>query len=42
VKAVISGDAEMAALLAGRHVYNAAQMPEAAEEPARRPRAKAA
>ena len=42
VKAVISGDAEMAALLAGRHVYNAAQMPEASEEPARRSRAKAA
>jgi DNA-binding GntR family transcriptional regulator len=44
VKAVISGDAEMASLLAGRHVYNAAQMPEAAqaERGARRPRARAA
>lgn len=45
VKAVISGDADLAALLAGRHVYNAAQMPDAAEEPAataKRSRAKAA
>jgi DNA-binding GntR family transcriptional regulator len=44
VKAVISGDAEMAALLAGRHVYNAAQMPEMAEEEraAKPPRARAA
>ncbi len=31
VRAVISGDAELAGLLATRHVYNAAQMPDAAE-----------
>ena len=43
VKAVIAGDADLAALLAGRHVYNAAHMPEKAEEPhAKRSRAKAA
>jgi DNA-binding GntR family transcriptional regulator len=39
VKAVIAGDADLAALLAGRHVYNAAQMPEAAEDPKRRAKA---
>jgi len=32
VKAVIAGDADLAALLAGRHVYNAAQMPGAADD----------
>jgi DNA-binding GntR family transcriptional regulator len=43
VRAVIAGDADLAALLAGRHVYNAAQMPGATdEEPARRSRARAA
>jgi DNA-binding GntR family transcriptional regulator len=36
VRAVIAGDADLAALLAGRHVYNAAQMP-GAEEPAAKP-----
>jgi DNA-binding GntR family transcriptional regulator len=33
VRAVIAGDAEMAALLASRHVYNAAQMPGAEASP---------
>jgi DNA-binding GntR family transcriptional regulator len=43
VKAVISGDATQAALLASRHVYNAAEMPQAAEDLAAKPRrAKAA
>jgi DNA-binding GntR family transcriptional regulator len=32
VRAVISGDAELAGLLASRHVYNAAQMPEEGEK----------
>lgn len=32
VRAVIAGDAELAALLAARHVFNAAQMPEVEEE----------
>jgi DNA-binding GntR family transcriptional regulator len=31
VRAVIAGDADLAALLASRHVYNAATMPEAAD-----------
>ena len=31
MQAVIAGDAELAALLATRHVYNAAQMPESAD-----------
>ena len=31
VRAIIAGDAELAALLAARHVYNAAQTPEEAE-----------
>ena len=34
VRAVITGDAELAALLAARHVYHAAEMPETAAEPA--------
>jgi DNA-binding GntR family transcriptional regulator len=40
VRAVIAGDADLAALLASRHVFNAAEMPEAAEQlPAKRSRA---
>ena len=41
VRAVISGDEDLAGLLAGRHVHNAAQVPDAAEEP-KRSRAKVA
>lgn len=41
VRAVIAGDADLAALLAGRHVYNAAQLPESGEKPAEKPKAKA-
>jgi DNA-binding GntR family transcriptional regulator len=33
LRAVIAGDAELAGLLATRHVYNAAQMPALAEVP---------
>ncbi len=40
VRAVIAGDAELAALLAERHVYNAAEVPEAGESTP--PKAKAA
>jgi DNA-binding GntR family transcriptional regulator len=36
VRAVIAGDADLAALLAARHVYNAAQMPEIEESRAAR------
>jgi DNA-binding GntR family transcriptional regulator len=39
VRAVIAGDEDLAALLASRHVYNAAQMPEA-HEPGPRGRGK--
>jgi DNA-binding GntR family transcriptional regulator len=41
VRAVISGDAELAGLLASRHVYNAAQMPQE-EAPAKARSRKAA
>jgi DNA-binding GntR family transcriptional regulator len=41
VRAVISGDAELAGLLASRHVYNAAQMPQE-EAPAKARNRKAA
>jgi hypothetical protein len=41
VRAVISGDAELAGLLASRHVYNAAQMPQE-EVPAKARNRKAA
>jgi DNA-binding GntR family transcriptional regulator len=39
VRAVIAGDEDLAALLAGRHVYNAAQMPEEDSAEKRRTRA---
>jgi DNA-binding GntR family transcriptional regulator len=44
VKAVIAGDADLAGLLAGRHVYNAAQLPQGsiAVKPAILKKAKAA
>jgi DNA-binding GntR family transcriptional regulator len=44
VRAVIAGDAELAGLLASRHVYNAARMPEEGEaaKPASGPAPKAA
>jgi DNA-binding GntR family transcriptional regulator len=37
VRAVVAGDADLAGLLASRHVYNAAEMPEGGDTVVKRP-----